>query len=790
VTRTVAWIGVAREYPRHLLLFALAAGLVCGGWAPTVAGVVAAAALVMAGAPLPRAGGATGRPAVAARAEGVTGRPVVAALAVACVFVGTAVAIARRAAIDSGVLPVPIGAPIDARLVLLDPLHERASGELVARAAVLDGPAHGEALLLRVPDRSRMASLGAAVEPGDIVAVTGRELAMSSFDEIQRRRGALAAVFVDALRPTGARRGGVLGVLDGVRRRAEAGLREHVPAPIAALAAGMILGRDDLIDAETRDAFRASGLSHLLAVSGTNVLLLATLVLGACALIGTGLRTRLALALLAVALYVPLTGAGPSIQRAGAMGAAGLVAALAGRPASRAYALGLAAVVTLVANPYAAGDVGWQLSFAAVVGLALWAGSLRAWLHRRRVPGPLAEAGAMTIAATVATAPLLAVHFGRVSLVSLPANLVVAPVVAVMMWLGMLASAAAQIAPVLATPFNVLAAPLIAFMGRTATIAAQVPHAVVSIVLPGVVGALIGYAVLAAAFVAVRRWGPRVPRGPAIAAGTMVALALVGPVGANGHAALPGETVVDFLDIGQGDATLIRRDGHAVLFDTGPPEGHVVTRLEAVGLGRLDVLVLTHAQADHEGAAVAVIQRFHPRVILDGGAGWPTPVQRVLPALARATGARILRVAAGDAIRAGPLRLRILSPSPDVAALPPAGDPNNRAIVAHLRSGTFDLLLTADAESDVTGGLDLPRVEALKVAHHGSEDAGLPSELRTLQPQVAVIEVGRHNTYGHPTASTLRALRVVGHVYRTDEDGTVELHATAAGMRVETHASG
>ena len=103
-----------------------------------------------------------------------------------------------------------------------------------------------------------------------------------------------------------------------------------------------------------------------------------------------------------------------------------------------------------------------------------------------------------------------------------------------------------------------------------------------------------------------------------------------------------------------------------------------------------------------------------------------------------------------------------------------------------MRSGTFDLLLTADAESDVTGPIALPRVEALKVAHHGSADPGLPAQLESLRPAVAAIEVGRHNTYGHPAPSTLRALRGVPRVLRTDRDGTVRLHVLGGRMRVAT----
>ena len=747
-------LAVARGHPRHLVLFALVAGLLCGGWAPLLAAPVALAALLVAG------------------------RSGLAAAAVVAVLGGAVLADARRQSIDTGRLPAELGASVNLRLTLLEPLHERGSGEVVGRSRL----AGGEALLLRAPNR---ASIPDGVGPGDVLAVSGRLVELKRFDRIQRRRGAIAGVEVSELRATGQRRGGLSGALDAVRRRAEAGLAAGLPRAQSALLAGMVLGRDDEIGAPTREAFQASGLAHLLAVSGTNVLLLATLAIWAAGLFGVPLRTRLAAALVLVALYVPLTGAGPSIQRAGVMGAAGLVAALAGRPASRVYALGLAAAVTLALNPYAAGDAGWQLSFAAVVGLLAIAVPLREHLARRRVPGPVADAAAMTLAATVATAPLLAVHFERLSLVSLPANLIVAPVVAPIMWLGMLAAAVAQASPALAVPLNAVNAPLVAFVDRVAAGAAGLPHAVVDFRLPGLPGALLGYAALAAVWLAVRR----VPRGPRLALGAAVtAAALLSAVAAarDGPSAPgPGETVVSFLDVGQGDATLVQRDGRSILFDTGPPQGRVVERVREVGVDRLDALVITHAQLDHEGATVPVLEHLRPRLVVDGGAGWPTPVQRVLPHLAAEVGARVVTAAAGDELRLGAMRIEVLSPSKEIQRLPPSGDPNQRAMVTHLRSGGFDLLLTADAETDVTAALALPRAEVLKVAHHGSVDPGLPAQLERVQPLVAGIEVGRHNTYGHPAPATLAALRVVPRVFRTDRDGTVRLYAKGGDLRVE-----
>jgi competence protein ComEC len=247
----------------------------------------------------------------------------------------------------------------------------------------------------------------------------------------------------------------------------------------------------------------------------------------------------------------------------------------------------------------------------------------------------------------------------------------------------------------------------------------------------------------------------------------------------------PGELVVSFLDVGQGDATLLQRGSASVLVDTGPPGAPVVRRLREAGVKRLDLLVITHAEADHEGMALPVIASFRPRLVLDGGAGWPTEVQRALPAALERAGSRAIAARAGQVLRVGGLRFRILWPPERSARWRPDGNPNDHAVVAHVRDGPFDLLLPADAESNVTASLDLPRVEALKVAHHGSADEGLPALLERTTPAVAAIEVGADNTYGHPAPSTLHALRVVPELARTDVDGTVRLRVTGDRMRLE-----
>src|SRR5262245_45173540 len=213
-----------------------------------------------------------------------------------------------------------------------------------------------------------------------------------------------------------------------------------MPSREAELARGFVLGEDDGIGAVTVEAFRRSCVARLLAVSGENVTLLALLGSALLAAFGIPLHERLLWLLGLIAVYVPLAGAGPSIQRAAVMGAAGVLATLAGRRASRLYALGLALLVTLAIDPAVAADVGWQLSFAAVLGILLLARPLRRAIGARLGAGrwrrALAEGIAVTVAATVATAPLIAYHFETVSTTTLVANVLALPAVAPAMWLG------------------------------------------------------------------------------------------------------------------------------------------------------------------------------------------------------------------------------------------------------------------------------------------------------------------------------------------------------------------
>jgi competence protein ComEC len=594
-----------------------------------------------------------------------------------------------------------------------------------------------------------------------------------------------------------------------IRARAEAALDRGMPAREAALARGFVLGEDEQIDEGTTEDFRRAGLSHLLAVSGQNVALLVLLAMPVLAALRLPLRTRLLWVLGLIVVYVPLAGAGPSIQRAGIMGALSVLATLAGRRASRFYALVLAAVVLLVLEPGIASDVGWQLSFAAVLGILLLAAPLRsgiaARIGARGWRRALAEGAAVTTAATLATAPLIAFHFEAISTMTLVANLLALPAVAPAMWLGMLVAAAGQVPGLPVGALNAANSLLLAYIAQVAAWCGRPSWAYVHVRL-GLGGLVATYVAMAAATTLVLRAGrrrqaadgpktdayrPKSSRrrglrvvGPALTIG-LLALGLAwGIVAPDGGAALgpPAGLRISVLDVGQGDAILLQpRGAPAVLVDGGPPGDGLAAKLRAAGVTRLGAAIVTHDQSDHAGGIRDLLGAFPIGRLLYGVLRGPTLAE---VAAAGVPGGRLAR---GGELRSGGLRLDVLWPPAELLAGPHAGeDPNQLALVMLARWRHFSMLLTADAEAETTP-IEPGPIDVLKVAHHGSDDAGLGDLLDRTRPRLAVISVGAGNPFGHPTPATLATLASHGvPTLRTDRDGTVVLEVVGDSVRVDS----
>jgi competence protein ComEC len=547
-----------------------------------------------------------------------------------------------------------------------------------------------------------------------------------------------------------------------------------------AVLVGVVLGEDEGLGQELQDNFKASGLYHLLAVSGQNVAFVAGAMIGLAWLIGLPKAVAQCAALAAIAAYVLAVGWQPSVVRAGVAGALVSLAWLLARPRDRWHFLALGALVLLAWTPASLLEPGFQLSFAAVAAIFVLVPGLIRALGGYPLPAWLRGGLAISAACGAATAPILWLQFGQVPLYSLLAN---ALATSAMGPLLALALAGALIEPVLPSAALALAwlnGWLAAYLAACARIVATLPHAELG--SGAAVAALLGTPV---ALLLLRRL-PRWRRGLALAcAATVLPGALVWQLWPAADRPPPHGLRITFLDVGQGDAVLLEVPQGALLVDQGPPEARVERQLRDLGVRRLAAIVLTHPERDHIGGAAQVVRRLAVERLLDPRLAASSPYQRETLDVAAARDVPVVETRAGAAWRFGRLRLRVLWPDRPGR---PSDDPNRLAIVLLATYGEVDVLLTADAETDVTGRLLSQRVEVLKVGHHGSSDPGLEAELRELRPSIAVISCGRGNSYGHPHPQTLGALATVRglRLLRTDRDGRVVVETDGRELLVRT----
>ena len=609
-------------------------------------------------------------------------------------------------------------------------------------------------------------------EAGERLLGEGRlePLEGTGFGEYLASRGVDARIHVSALEVRAGSESPPLAAANAARSGLRTGVQRALPERASGLLLGLAIGDTSRLDREVEEDFRASGLSHLLAVSGSNVATFLAPVLLLTARFGARPGVRSAACAVAIVFFALLTRWEPSVLRASAMACIALVGLASGRPRSTAPALGAAVLLLLVADPALARSVGFELSVAATAGIAWMAGPIASRL--RALPRPLALAIAATVAAQLAVTPLLLLRFGVVPVVTLLANVLAFPAGAPALVTGIAAA-------VLAVPWPALGR----LVGRVAEIPLDyligVADRTARFPLPSLTAEGPAIPVVLTALVALAAWRLRRGRRPVAAMATVLAIAAAAwAVPLSGSQ--PGLTAT-FLDVGQGDAALVRSPGGAtILIDAGPEDDVVAADLARLGVRRIDLAVATHAHADHVAGFPAVLARFPVSLLLDPGCPGDSPVyERLLDAVADEE-VRVEHPRGGDSFTVGDLTVEILGPD----RCSPIGEPNDDSIVLRLTLSGDSILFTGDAEvpsqQDMLEDGDPIQADVLKVPHHGG-DTSDPAFLDGTTAAVAVVSVGP-NTYGHPNPSLMDSLHAAGMtVYRTDMAGELTVRFTHDG---------
>ncbi|MGA5308447.1 ComEC/Rec2 family competence protein [Micromonospora taraxaci] len=557
-----------------------------------------------------------------------------------------------------------------------------------------------------------------------------------------------------------------------------------LPDDPGGLLPGLVVGDTSRLPPAVEADFQATGMTHLNAVSGSNV----AIVVGAVLLLARWSRAGpwLAVGLCGVALvgFVILVRPSPSVVRAATMGAIGLAALAAGRPRAALPALAAAVTVLVLVDPELAGDPGFALSVLATGGLLLLAPRWRDGLRRRGVPPGLAEALAVPAAAQLACGPVVAGISGTVSLVAVPANLLAVPAIAPATVLGVLAAMVSPVWPGGAEFLAWLASWPAWWLVVIARQGARLPGGTVPW-LGGLPGALLLAALTVALLVAVRR--PLVRRLVAVVGVATVLGAL--PVRLVFAGWPPPGWVVVVCAVGQGDAVVLPvAPGRAVVVDAGPEPGAVDGCLRRLGVREVPLLVISHFHADHVGGVAGVFRGRRVGAVLTPSSTDPESGRDLVRAAAIGGRAAVLTTVAGARHPVGGVDLLVLGPPYPLAGT--RSDPNNNSVVLRATVAGVRILLPGDAETEEQHAMlaratpGQLRADVLKVAHHGSayQDLGF---LDAVRPAVALVPVGTGNTYGHPSPGLLSRLgRGGARVLRTDTDGDLAAVRTRNGLAV------
>ncbi len=583
------------------------------------------------------------------------------------------------------------------------------------------------------------------------------------------------------------------------KRRLAATVEALLPPDRAGLLNGLLFGDKGTVSEEDVEAFRAAGLFHVLSASGLHVGFVAAALAAVARAARLGRVWEVVLVLPAILFYVLMTGAQPPVVRAALMLAALAAARLAGRRGDGLNFLALALLVLLVNRPGAVFEPGFQLSFAATLGLLVLAPPISRWIAREsaypRWRRWLASSLAVSLGAQLATIPPLLAHFGTVSTVGPLANLAAVPVAGAVVPVGFAAALLGQVAEPLGRLAALVTDPLLALLQKTAAWFAAWPGAALSLPRPGFPQVVAYCLALAWLF---KLWPFPPPDGQAGrpwlsgAVALLAVAAMVLPL--SGGRPWPLEAV--FLDVGQGGGVVLRLPGGRVMVVDGGPaprgrrRGAVADHLRHLGVRRVDVLVMTHFDADHVGGLLPVIRDFPIGEVWESRfPGDDTSVYREIRDAVAARGIPVRRPVRGQVQEVVPgVAVEVLNPRvPPLAGT--SADENNNCLVLRIRYGDVSFLLACDLEEEgerdlLADGLEV-RSTVLQVGHHGSETSSGRRFLEAVTPRVAVIQVGR-NSYGMPGRWTLARLVETGaHLWRTDRSGAVTVRTDGRRLAVD-----
>ena len=555
-----------------------------------------------------------------------------------------------------------------------------------------------------------------------------------------------------------------------------------LPSEQAGLLKGIVIGERGGLSEETKENFNISGLTHLLCVSGANIAYIAVSCLFLLRILKIKPPYSNVVTIIVLIIFTFITGSSPAVIRAAIMGIMILLAEVFVRKSDVLTSISAASLFILIYNPFSLYDIGFQLSFAGTIGIVLFYKNLVNYFNF--LPKLINDVFSVSLAAQLTVNPLIALYFNKVSLIAIVSNLLVVPITGGVTILGFIMSILGQFILFPAQIVGGLSYFFLSFMLWVSNICAKIPFATIQVVTPSIFVIILYYSIL----YIILKYIPE-KRPPASFYKGLLSLLIVIAISSLIIFSLPRPLQVNFLDIGQGDCTLIKTSsGKTCIIDGGgkfpgtrstfDPGNTIIPFLLDNGITSIDLAILSHAHGDHIQGLIKVVEKLSVKKLIIGPQFESTPDLTKLLQLCESKKINVIQVKRGSAIQLNEVEFEVLHPS-DSNHYIDNSSLNNNSLVLKLNYKKFSILFTGDIENEAEQELLSQNInikaDILKIAHHGSSNSTSEAFLKSISPSLCIVSVGKNN-FGHPSKLIIIRINSIGSkLYRTDQRGGINI---------------
>ena len=536
----------------------------------------------------------------------------------------------------------------------------------------------------------------------------------------------------------------------------------------------ILLGDKDKLSEDIQESFKTSNLSHMLAVSGAHV---SYIILGLTYVLQNsiiGKKNGKIVCIIFLLAFMAITNFTPSVTRACIMAILTLFSGIIYRKSDVYTNISVAALITLIFNPYSLLDLGFQLSYGGTIGIIIFIKRIQEKKSNSKVINYIKQMALVSIYANIIIIPIMMYHFNTVSLTFIISNIMASPILGIIVITGFLFIITSITVKPLTRLIAIFIKPILSILIKISQICSKLPFSNILVVTPYMFNVISYYAIILYCIKSKKNNKCK------IIICLLIVLILINFI----IYIFPQKLRIFFIDVGQGDSTLIiTPDKKTVLIDGGGSDSFDVGEKVLLPylldrrILKVDYVLISHFDTDHCGGILAIMEKVKVKnIIISEQAEHSENYERFKKLMIHKK-IRLIEVKKGDKIKIGRYsEFKILFPTSRLLSENPL---NNNSIVAQFNYNNFKMLFTGDieklAEQQIlkTEKAEI-RADILKVAHHGSKTSSIPEFIKAVRPRIALIGVGKNNTFGHPNQQTIKNLENIKcRIYRTDLQGEI-----------------